>query len=215
MDSYQNFLNTNFPNSSNLGEQTRKFMMGMVNEEPLTYDSLDAINVITLLEQSGLRKEIYLYSGESYDSTYFLRQFLTEDIANEIDENIAFNNREINVNDSLKNKWDSIFQAQFDQLPPEQKKREKEMEKKREERRRWGLTPTAKGLYHYALLKSDMSFSVYCLARTMGVSISITPALTELSNQELEGWNIQLIFMVDYYLGNLLFRYRRHMITGY
>lgn len=118
MDSYRSFLNTNFPSTSNLGEQTRKFMMGMVNEKPLTYDSLDAIRVINSLEQSGLRKEICLYSGEIYDSTYNLRQFLTEEYVNEIDENIALNNREINVNDSLKRK----LKERFDQLPPEQKK---------------------------------------------------------------------------------------------
>ncbi|MFK7952388.1 MAG: hypothetical protein AB8B73_06045, partial [Ekhidna sp.] len=45
MDSYHSFLNSNYPNTSSLGEQTRKFMMGMV--EPLTYDSLAAINVIS------------------------------------------------------------------------------------------------------------------------------------------------------------------------
>ncbi|MEO1255111.1 MAG: hypothetical protein AAFY41_09530 [Bacteroidota bacterium] len=198
-----------------MGEQTGKFMMGMVNEETLTFDSLDAISVITSLEQSGLRKEICLYSGESYDSTYNLRQFLTEEYANEIDESIALNNREINVNDSLKNKWDSIFQARFDQLPPERKKREKEMEKKREERRRWGSTPTPKGLFHYALLKTDTSFSAYCLLRSMELSPAITPALTELTNTELESWNVQIIFMIDYYLGDILFLYRRHMVTGY
>ena len=156
-----------------------------------------------------------MYSSETYDSTYNLRQFLTNEIADEIDESIALNNREVIVNDSLKKKWDSIFQARFDQLSPEQKKREKEMEKKREERRRWSSTPTPKGLFHYALLKADTSFSAYCLVRSMGTSPAITRALIELSNDELELWNIQIIFMIDYYLGNILFRYRRHVKTAY
>ncbi|MEM6642780.1 MAG: hypothetical protein AAF616_07350 [Bacteroidota bacterium] len=123
-------------------------MTKMVNDEPLNYDSLDAINLITSLEKSGLRKEVYLYAAESYDSTYNLRQFLTEEQADEIDKVIALDNREIILNDSLKNKWDSIFQARFDQLPLEQKKREQKMEEKREERRGWGSTPNPKGLFH-------------------------------------------------------------------
>lgn len=210
MDSYRNFLKINFPTTSGLGEQTQEFMMRMLNEEPLSYDSLDAINVITSLEQSGLRKEIYLYSDESYDSTYNLRQFLTEETANKIDENIALNNREMITNDSLKRKWDAIFQEHFDQLPPDQKQKQEAMEMRRKERRQWRATPTPKGLFHFALLKADTSFSAYCLLRSMKISPAITPALTELTTSELESWNVQIIFMIDYYLKNILFRYRRH-----
>ena len=82
---------------------------------------------------------------------------------------------------------------------------------RREERRKWGATPTAKGLFHYALLRTDTSFSAYCLLRSMQISPAITPALTELTNSELESWNVQIIFMIDYYLGSILFRYRRNM----
>ncbi|MEO9870872.1 hypothetical protein [Ekhidna sp.] len=212
IDSYQRFLSLNYPNASSLGEQTRSFMMQMVNgEKPLNYDSLDAINVISSLEQSGLRKEIYLYNEEEYEGNYELREFLSEVEADEIDESIAFDNREIIVNDSLKKKWDAIFQERFEQLSPEQKKIEEELEKRRKERKIWGSTPTPKGLFHYTLLKTDTSFYAYCLIRSMDNSPAITPALTELSNDELELWNIQIIFMIDYYLRDILFRYRRHM----
>ncbi len=211
MASYQNFLNTNFPNASSLGEQTRKFMMNMVNDEPLNYDSLEAINLITSLEKSGLRKEIYLYADESYDSAYNLRQFLTAEQADEIDEIIALNNREIDVPDSLK--WKVFFQKHLESLPPEQRKKEEEMEARRNEGRKWASTTNPKSLYHYALLKTDTSFYTYCLIR-IELFPAITEALTELSNDELETWNVQILFMVDYYLGNILFRYRRYM-TGY
>lgn len=212
MDSYRNFLTLNYPKASTLGEQTRAFMMQMVNGEPPPYDSISAIDVITALEQTGLRKDICLYSDEVYEPTYNLRQFLTEEQADEIDENIALNNRKIIVNDSLKQKWDSIFQAEFERLSPEQRKKEEEIQKMREEGRMWGSTPTPKGLFHYALLKTDTLFYAYCLLRSFKIHPAITSAMTELSNDELESWNVQVIFMVDYYLGDILFRYRRHLI---
>ncbi|WP_421764897.1 hypothetical protein [Ekhidna sp.] len=184
-------------------------MMQLVNGEPLDYDSINAIDLINTLEQTGLRKEISLYSEELYDPTYNLRQFLTKDQADEIEENIILNYSDRDIPDSLK--WDVSY---IEQMPPDQRKKEEQREAKRREGRKWGTAPNPTGLYHYALLKTDTSFYVYCLARTMGISIAITPALTELSNKELEDWNIQLLFMVDYYLGNILFRYRRHLIQA-
>ena len=211
IDSYRNFLDLNYSNTATLGEQTRKFMMQMVNGETITYDSLDALNLIRDLEESGLRQDIYLYSNETYEPTYNLRQFLSEEQADEIDDVIALTNREFIVNDSLKHNWDSIFQVRFSQLPPEKRRIHQELERKQEERIRWTTDTNPKGLYHYALLKTDTSFYSYCLIRTELLP-GITPALTELSTQELEAWNIQILFMVDYYLTNILFQYRRYMV---
>ncbi|MER3328344.1 MAG: hypothetical protein RIF34_02110 [Candidatus Kapaibacterium sp.] len=180
----------------------------MLNDEPLTYDSLDAIHLISVLEESGLRKDICLFSEEIYEPKYNLRPFLTEEQADEIDKIIALNNREIDVPDCLK--WEVFFQKHLERLPPEQRRKEEEMEDKRIEGRKWVCTPNPKGLYHYALLKTDTSFYVYCLIRSE-VFPAITAALTELPNDELEIWNVQIFLMVDYFLGNILFRYRRHM----
>jgi len=186
-------------------------MMQMVEGDPLDYDSSNAIDVINALERTGLRKEICLNNEETYETDYNIYQFLSLSQANEIKENIAFNSQEVVVNDSLKRKWDSVFQAEYERLPPEQKRIEEKIRAKRQEGIKWGSDPNPQGLYHYALLKTDTSFYGYCLVRSMDVSIAITPALTELSYEELENWNIQLLFIVDYYLGNILFRYRRYL----
>lgn len=181
-------------------------------KEPIEYDSLDAINLITSLEQSGLRKEIFLYSGESPDTTYNLRQFLTEEYSREIDESITY--QEFIVHDSLEAKRNSIPQEIFDQLSPEDQKIEIELERMREERDKWSPISTPKGQFHYALLKTDTSFSAYCLMRAIDFTPGITQVLLDLTNSELESWNIQTLFMVDYYLRQILFRYRRHMIQN-
>lgn len=209
MASYKSFLNTNFPETSGLGKQTRKFMMQMVNEKALSYDSLGAIDLIASLEQSGLRREICLYIGEIYDSANNIRQFVTNEVAEEIEQSIALINQEVSATDSIE--MASSYLRYLEGLPSEQRKREEEMELKRQDRREWGCNPNPKGLYHYSLLKTDTSFTAYCRLRSMGISPAITPAITELTDNELESWNIQIIFMVDFYLENLLFRFRRHM----
>ena len=206
IDSYRNFLNLNYPNTTSLGEQTRKFMTQVVNGQTLKYDSIDAIDLIKALELTELRKDISLYREELYGTRYDVRHLLTEDQADEIDENITLNYSDRGISDSLERDVSYI-----EKLPADLRRIERELEAKRMEARKWGTRPNPTGLYHYALLKSDTSFYVYCLARTMGISIAITPALTELADEELESWNTQLIFIVDYYLEKVLFRFRRYM----
>lgn len=181
------------------------------DEKPLKFDSLGAIDIIEELEESGLRKDIYLFEGEEYEPTYDVVQFFPElevkPDSSEIDDEYV--NFDLSLIDTSS--WETFHTRHSTQLRPEERKREEEREQRRIERKKWSPNSNPSSLYHYALLKSDSSFVEYCWLRYDGLTPAITQTLTDFPADELENWKIQLVFVVDYYFSNILFRYRKYM----
>lgn len=214
VNSYERFLQLNYPAIEGKGEQTRAFMLQLIQEDmPLKYDSLDAIGIITELEQSGLRKDIFLFEGEVYKLTYDIEQFFPETEieidTSEIDDD--FGDPRFDYSKIDTSSWEVFHARYLAQLPPDERKREEEREKKRIERRKWSPNPNPRSLYHYSLLRSDTLFVAYCLLRYDGLTPAITQTLLDFPTDDLENWQPQIVFVVDYYFGSILFRYRRYM----
>ncbi|MBR08791.1 MAG: hypothetical protein CMP48_14080 [Rickettsiales bacterium] len=204
VNSYEQFLQLNYPTIEGKGERTRAFMLQLIEgQDPFKYDSLNAVQIINELEQSGLRKDIFLYVGEVYEPPYNIEQFFP-------DREVQVDTSEID-DDFGGDGFDEYLESITNELTEEQKRINEERDRKREENRIWQLENTADGLYHYALLKSDTSLSVYCEIRYYGLTPAITQTLLDFPTDELEDWRVQLPFVVDYYFGNILFRYRRHI----
>lgn len=205
-DSYELFLKINYPNISRVGEQSREFMIQIIEDhEPFIFDSLNAIQVLTELERTGLRKDIYLYYGEIYKPTYDVEQFLP------IVEpsNVDFSEVDDDFVDLLP--LDSI------EISKEQKQINLERERELIEERKWYTFPNENGLYNYALsktFKSDTSFVTYCEVRYHGLSPDLTTALSEISEHELELWQNQLPLMVDFYFHTILGKYGKYVMEA-
>ncbi|MEQ8471650.1 MAG: hypothetical protein RIC35_10705 [Marinoscillum sp.] len=204
VNSYERFLQLNYPTIEGKGEQTRAFMLQLIQvNRTWKYDSLDAIDIIKDLEQSGFRKDIFLYEGEDYEPTYDVAQFFPETEVQidtfEIDDDFGI--------DGL----DEYLQLVTVEPTEEQRKIKEERDLKREENRIRPFENNPNGFYHYALLKSDTSLSVYCRIRYYRITPAITQTLLGFPTNKLEDWRVQLPLVVDYYFGNILFRYGKYM----
>ncbi|MGB3467478.1 MAG: hypothetical protein WBA74_19490 [Cyclobacteriaceae bacterium] len=198
-DSYERFLNTNFPNKSGVVEQSREFVIQLIEDrEPFNSDSLNAIQVLTELERTELRKDIFLFFGESYEPTYDVEQFLPV-------------REQVNIDLSeVENDFENLPSSDTIELSEKQKLINLEREDKQEEARKWYTYSNESGLYNYALAKvfeSDTSFLSYCEIRYYGLSPALTPELTE-----LELWKNQLPLIVDFYFLAILRRYGKYVI---
>jgi hypothetical protein len=205
-NNYKKFLDENFPTKSGIGEQSREFIKRMLEHQvPLSFDSLNAIRVIIKLEQTRLRKDIFLYSDESYKSTYNVEQFLPERGQNNIDLGQVDEN------------FEDIFPIDSITISEEQKRINLKRERELEETRKWYTAPNENGLYNYALakaFKSDTSFLAYCELRQSGLSPSLTTEYAELPEAELELWKNQIPLIVDFYFHGILWRYGKYIKKG-
>ncbi|MEM8940317.1 MAG: hypothetical protein AAGC64_13335 [Bacteroidota bacterium] len=205
VNSYERFLQLNYPTIEGKGERTRAFMQQLIdNKEPFKFDSLDAIQIISELDRTGLRKDIFLYEGETYEPTYEIERFFPEievkPDTSEIDDD--FNDENIDYSKIDTSSWETFLAKYLAQLPPEERRREEEREKKRIERKKWSSNPNPNSLYHYALLKSDTSFIAYCWLRYDGLTPAISQTLLDLLADELEHWKTQMVFVLFSALGH-------------
>jgi hypothetical protein len=206
-DSYELFLKTNFPNKSGLGEQSREFIIRIIEDrEPFIFDSLIAIQVITEFERTGLRKDISLFYGESYKPTYDVEQFLP----------VREQSSNVNLSE-VDDDFEDLIPLDTIELSEEQKLINLERERELEEARKWYTYPNKNGLYNYALaktFKSDTSFLVYCELRHYGLAPALTTKYSELPEHELKRWKNQVPLMVDYYFHAILGRYGKYVIQA-
>ncbi len=199
-DSFENFLVLNYPKQSTLVERTRAFLTDILNNRP--YEEFNKPNskaVLEQLENSGLRKDIYIYSSEieSYTNDYQIEQYLPKNKVTPID--LA----EINQN----------FEEMTDtsELTEEQILANLESEKRNIEYGKLRPNTNTKGLFLYALAKSmqaDTTYLTYVDFKTTGLDIIpsnlATGYLTNMSDEELEKWYNRLPLIIDIYYFNLL-----------
>jgi hypothetical protein len=204
--SYIKFLDENFPNKSGLGEKSREFIKKMLNQDvSFSFDSLNSVLVLMELERTGLRKDIFLYDNESYQSTYNVKQLLPERRQNKVDL------------DEVDENFEDIFPIDSIELSKEQRQINLKREQELEEARKWRTYPNENGLYNYALAKafqSDSSFLVYIELRHNGFSPSLTTKYAELPEDELALWKNQMPLLVDFYLHGILWKYGRYIKNG-
>jgi len=80
VESLDQFLSTNYSNLNSYSSRTRAFLEQMYNlNEPDSmwkFETEKNLKIIEAFGTSGLRKEIWLYDDEKYDSKYNIQEFL-------------------------------------------------------------------------------------------------------------------------------------------
>ncbi len=201
-DSFENFLLVNYPKQLTLGGRTREFLTDIQNNRPLEeFNQLNLKAVLEQLENSGLRKDIYIYGSEieSYTNDYQIEQYLPKNEVTQIDIS--------EINENFEEMTETI------ELSDEQILANDEMEKRNIEYAKRRPNTNTKGLFLYALAKSmqaDTAYLKYVDFKTTGLDIIppilATNYLTHMSDEEMEKWHNRLPLIIDIYYFNLLQR---------
>lgn len=213
-ESFYLHLKTTYPNESNFSDRMRKFLKDRIDQKPIEiYDERSLKKLLNLLEKSGLRKDIYVYTSEigSYPNIYNIEQFLPTREPSLVDLEKIDDNFEdlIPFEDDLQELTDE------QKLAHEERERQyEERNKKSEEYRNRRPYYNEKGLFLYSLAKSmqsDTTFMHYVEINSfMG---DITPNnlsegyLEKMTNQQLEIWYNQIPVIIDIYYWELLSRF--------
>lgn len=203
MDSYEQFLESNYPDKKSFGERTTEFLNQILKDSlPVTFDSLNAVRLLAELDKSGLRQDIYLYQKENYNQVYDIDQFLPEQEPSEIDLS------------EVHDDFEDIFPIDTIELSEEQKQLNLKREKNLDEYIRNRPYPNEKGLFLYGLsksMRSDTNFIAYCQIKREGLDVSPTLIangyLNNLTEADYERWENKIPLAVDIYLFELLVRY--------
>lgn len=206
IDSYEQFLESNYPDNKSLGERTTEFLNQILKDSlALTFDSINAVRLLAELEKSGLRQDIYLYQTENYDQVYDIDQFLPEQEPSEIELS------------EVDDDFEDIFPIDTFELSEEQKLLNQKREEELYEYIRTRPYPNENGLFLYSLSKSlqaDTNFIAYCQLKRMGLDFS--PALlasgylNNLTETDYERWENKIPLAVDIYLFKLLVRFGKN-----
>nr|MBI1231995.1 hypothetical protein [Cytophagales bacterium] len=203
IDSYEQFLNSNYPAKKSLGERTTEFLNQILKDSlPVIFDSLNAVSLLAELEKSGLRQDIYLYQMENYNLVYDIDQFLPEQETSEIEL--------FEVDDD----FEAVFPTDTLELSEEQKLLNQKIEKKLEKYSVTRPYPNENGLFLYGLSKSlsaNTNLVAYCQLKREGLldspSLLADGYLNTLTESEFEDWENKIPLAVDIYLFELLVRY--------
>ena len=80
IESFDNFLETNFPKQDNQSDRTKEFLKQFLNSDSPDSSWIFTTNrnkrIIEQLESSGLRKEIWIYGNENYDEKYNIHDLI-------------------------------------------------------------------------------------------------------------------------------------------
>jgi len=200
IDSFENFLVLNYPKQPTLNERTREFLTDILNNRPLKeFNQPNSNGILELLEKSGLRKDIYIYSSEveSYTNDYQIEQYLP------IYKVAPMDLTEINEN--FEEMLGTI------ELSEEQILANEKREKRNIEYAKQRPNTNTKGLFLYALAKSMQSDSTtlpYLEFKMTGLDIIpqklAARYLVNMSKKELEMWYNQIPLIIDIYYFNLL-----------
>ncbi|MGI8892021.1 MAG: hypothetical protein ACR2GN_01040, partial [Bacteroidia bacterium] len=76
---FQEFLDINYT-EGDLGEKTKEFLMDNSNYKfpQWKFEKLSNKRILEKIEQSGLRKELYLYESENYEAEYNIADLLRD-----------------------------------------------------------------------------------------------------------------------------------------
>jgi len=200
-DSFEEFLNLNYPNKHSLSEMVKCYLADIKNQN-VNWTVNDSLNISTLdqLEKSGLRKDILLYNNESYKERFDFGNYLNKDTSTV----------EIEIGEI-----DEDFE-EVEEIPLTDRKVEKQFRKEELERRKIRdkfPKPNRNGLFYYALVKAQSNNEEVKLYASLitkygeGPSPSLIAGafLENFSGNELIKWENRLIIIVEIYLKSLIY----------
>ena len=154
------------------------------------------------LEESGLRKDIYLYQTENYEKEYSIEQFLPSRASSTIDLGV------------LDDDFEELATSGTKELTNEQKLLNKKRKEERDNFIKTRPYTNQNGLFLFALskaMKADSSFTGYCESKYFGFDFSPTLIahgyLDSLTEAEYSEWKNKIPLVIDFYLFHLLVKY--------
>ena len=146
VDSFDRFLIENYPDSENQSERTKAFLEEIVNPDSKTrkwtFDESEILELKEAFETSGLRKEIWVYGYENYESKNDFSKVLPPDSSRDTEKIKDLGELELN-----------LIEEEIIPIGNVDRKEQARIEKELEERIKNSLRPNHEGDYVYALLK--------------------------------------------------------------
>ncbi len=202
--SFQEFLNKNYSSEEHLATKTRHFLRYLLKNdcEPLDswkFNTKKNLKVFNAFEESGLRKEIYLYQYEIEAHEFLKQEYSIYDIIKET-ETEQTNNLNLGELDTVL--FDIVIPIV--ELSKEDSIASMEREKEMQNRMDNALVFNLNGRFLYGLAKYGTDSTAYNYAEAIVTAGELSPLLiamvfTNLSSRSLEDPFTQRIIVVELY----------------
>jgi hypothetical protein len=211
INSFNQFLLDNYSSELTSDERLKLFLREVTNDNlNLKFDTSNSRKIIELMEQSGLRKDIYIYDSEieTYLNDYNIEQYLPEP-----KPPIDLGDVDVVLEDLVEIPQVELTEELKTELE-ERKLVNEERRRRREELYKRSPKFNSNGLYLYALAKSkQMDSTVIQYVEAQHRFSELHPIwiasiyLNNMTDEQQAGWYNKLPLIVDIYYQMLLYKF--------